>query len=65
MVVIKGRRPPLGGDNEGYDTDYDSDDEGTARNSIAEESKVCAGNLCLLNLDPLACVEDRLTHLND
>ena len=39
MVVIKGRRPVLGGENEGYDTDEDSDDEGNTK-SMPEESKV-------------------------
>ena len=41
MVVIKGRRPALGLENEGYDTDDDSDDEGNTR-SMSEESKVSA-----------------------
>ena len=39
MVVIKGRRPALGGENEGYDTDEDSDDEGNTK-SVPEQSKV-------------------------
>lgn len=38
MVVIKGRRPLTDLENEGYDTDEDSDDEGNTR-SVSEGSK--------------------------
>jgi hypothetical protein len=40
MVVIKGRRPGIGVENEGYDTDEDSDDEGNVRSISDESNKV-------------------------
>jgi hypothetical protein len=40
MVVIKGRRPGIGVENEGYDTDEDSDDEGNVRSLSDESNKV-------------------------
>jgi hypothetical protein len=40
LVVIKGRRPVLGVENEGYDTDEDSDDEGNVRSISDETNKV-------------------------
>lgn len=39
LVVIKGRRPDVGLENDGYDTEEDSDDEGNVKD-IPEESKV-------------------------
>lgn len=44
LVCIKGRRP-VGVENEGYDTDDDSDDEGNVR-SMPEETKVSCMDCC-------------------
>lgn len=41
LVVIKGRRPVVGVENDGYDTEDDSDDEGNVVvRSLSDESKV-------------------------
>ena len=41
LVAIKGRRPMVGVENDGYDTDEDSDDEGNVViRHMAEEGKV-------------------------